>query len=220
MKSADHNRISNLLKRPEPVTWVFTGDSITHGAKHTFGARDYSEHFSERVRWELRRTRDAVIKTGISGWTIAGFQPDIEWSCLRYRPDVVSLNFGMNDCRGGKDGLAVFHKTYCEVVAQLHAAGAAVILHTPNGVLATDEVHSVNLPPYVEAIRDIAREAQCALVDHWTAWQGGYLWYWLSDAIHPSDLGHRVMAQTLLRELDLWDDNSEVCRLFVPSVRD
>src|SRR5262245_38050003 len=52
--------IKQLLARPEPVTWVFTGDSITHGALHTRGWRSYPEHFAERVRWELKRMRDIV----------------------------------------------------------------------------------------------------------------------------------------------------------------
>ncbi|HEU5326569.1 MAG TPA: hypothetical protein VFU78_00670, partial [Thermomicrobiales bacterium] len=44
-----------LLQGVEPVRWVFAGDSITHGAAHTIGWRDYTELFGERVRWELRR---------------------------------------------------------------------------------------------------------------------------------------------------------------------
>jgi hypothetical protein len=51
-----------LLTGTEPVTWLFTGDSITHGALHTMGWRSYPEHFAERVRWELRRMRDASLR--------------------------------------------------------------------------------------------------------------------------------------------------------------
>ena len=59
--------IKTLLAGKDPVMWVITGDSITHGALHTLGWRSYPEHFAERVRWELRRVRDIVINTGISG---------------------------------------------------------------------------------------------------------------------------------------------------------
>ena len=52
------DEIRALLGRDEPVRWVFTGDSITHGAAHTIGWRDYTELFDERARWELRRTRE------------------------------------------------------------------------------------------------------------------------------------------------------------------
>jgi lysophospholipase L1-like esterase len=217
MLTPDHTRITALLKRPEPVTWVFAGDSITHGALHTYGGRDYTEHFSERLRFEMMRGRDVVIKTGISGWALANFLPDIEWSCLRHRPDVVSINFGLNDCRGGAAGVARFREDYRAVLARLRAADAAIVLHTPNGVLPADEMRTANMPPYLDAIRELASEADCVLVDHWAQWKG-CISYWLSDPAHPTDLGHRAMAHTLLRELGMWDDKSEVCRLFVPNV--
>ena len=46
-----------LANRSRPLTWVFTGDSITHGAKHTAGCRSYPEHFAERVRWSWDAAR-------------------------------------------------------------------------------------------------------------------------------------------------------------------
>lgn len=63
------DRIKQLLKQDKPVKWLFTGDSITHGASHTFGWRDYVQVFEERARYELGRVSDVVIRTGISGWT-------------------------------------------------------------------------------------------------------------------------------------------------------
>src|SRR6266446_3517466 len=59
--------IKHFLAEKTARIWVFTGDSITHGALHTLGWRSYPAHFAERVRWELRRMRDVVINTGISG---------------------------------------------------------------------------------------------------------------------------------------------------------
>ena len=60
-------RVKALLEGKEPVKWLFYGDSITHGALHTFGMRDYAELFSERVRFEMGRTQDIVLNTAISG---------------------------------------------------------------------------------------------------------------------------------------------------------
>src|SRR5262245_43171096 len=83
--------VKELLGRKEPLTWVFTGDSITHGALHTKGWRSYPEHFAERVRWELKRMRDIVVNTGISGDRAQGLLPDIDWRVLHLKPDVVSV---------------------------------------------------------------------------------------------------------------------------------
>jgi lysophospholipase L1-like esterase len=101
-------RIIERMKSEKPIKWVFTGDSITHGALHTWGARDYTEHFCERIRYEMNRIRDIVIKTGISGWTTGFIREDIEWNILQFKTDVVSIMIGMNDCTMKHDGLTKF----------------------------------------------------------------------------------------------------------------
>ena len=131
--------IRGLLTGAQPVRWAFAGDSITHGAAHTVGWRDYTELFSERVRWELGRSRDIVIKTGISGWTVRDLLADLEWNVLQFNPDCVSLMFGLNDCLAGEGGISDFKADYLEIIAQIRArSGAAILLHTPNWMLPTD----------------------------------------------------------------------------------
>ena len=48
--AGDKIRIKAIIENPEPANWVFTGNSITQGAKHTDGMRPYSEIFAERIR--------------------------------------------------------------------------------------------------------------------------------------------------------------------------
>ena len=92
------DQITELIARPEPLRWLFAGDSITHGALHTMGWRNYVELFTERVRWEMRRMRDCLINTACSGWRIEHLRDDLEWSLLQHRPQIISINLGMNDC--------------------------------------------------------------------------------------------------------------------------
>src|SRR5262245_5879886 len=102
--------IKQLLAGKKALTWVFTGDSITHGALHTLGWRSYPEHFAERVRWELRRMRDVVINTGISGDRTGGLLADLNWRALRFQLHVVSVMLGMNDAGSGTPGRETFEK--------------------------------------------------------------------------------------------------------------
>lgn len=74
----DKELIAKYLKEKDPLIWVFTGDSITQGAKHTQGYRSYPEIFSERIRWELGRGRDIIINTGISGNTTQTILDDFD----------------------------------------------------------------------------------------------------------------------------------------------
>ena len=110
MKSIE--RLKRMMADERPLKWVFTGDSITHGALHTMGDRDYTEHFSERLRTELGRYRDIVIKSAVNGWRICDVIPDISWNILQHQPDVVSINFGMNDCKVGVSGSQLFQDAY------------------------------------------------------------------------------------------------------------
>jgi acyl-CoA thioesterase I len=42
---SDLERLTNFMKQKDPLIWVFTGDSITHGAKHTGEFWSYPEYF-------------------------------------------------------------------------------------------------------------------------------------------------------------------------------
>ena len=215
--------IRALLDLPTPVRWVFAGDSITHGAAHTVGWRDYTELFSERVRWELGRPRDIVIKTGVSGWTVDDLATDLEWNVLQFRPECVSLMFGLNDCLKGADGLDRFQETYTHIIAQIrNETSAAVLLHTPNWMLSTDRAPRLeNLPRYREVILEVAEATATPCIDHFPIWAAaepsGGMHHWLAHGCHPNEYGHRVLAHTLFRALEIWDERSWTCQLTVPA---
>lgn len=214
-------RIKSTLAAPDPVKWLFTGDSITHGAFHTLGHRDYTEHFAERVRWELRRVRDCVTKSAVNGWRITDLSADLEWNVLQYKPQVVSLNFGMNDCTAGIEGLGEFSETYRDVLRRIQDnTGAVLILHTPPGLLPLAPERQDSIAAYAEAVREVALNVDAVLVDHFANWNEAHdrevMLYWQSDAFHPNEYGHRAMAHLLFLSLDIVDPSSAVCRLFVP----
>ncbi|MFN7919025.1 MAG: GDSL-type esterase/lipase family protein [Bryobacteraceae bacterium] len=212
-----------LLTGKEPLTWVFTGDSITHGALHTFGWRSYVEHFSERIRFEMARPQDIVINTGISGDTTAGLLKRFGWRVARFQPSVVSLMMGMNDCGKGPGGREMFRANLEELVSKISATGSKLILHTMNTIVEINSGASrKDLPAYVAIIRELAAKHGLPLVDHYKHWAETRtgrkdVLYLLNDgSIHPNNVGHVAMAHLLFRELGIFDSESQVCRLFVP----
>ncbi len=211
-----------LLKGSEPIVWVFTGDSITHGALHTFGHRSYVEHFAERVRWELRRMTDIVINTGISGDTMTGILNRVEWRIFQFKPKVVSLMIGMNDCRNGEAERKGFKDSIEELVDKTKQRQAILLLHTPNLIHFPNAKERMDLPGYVETIREIAIKHKLPLVDHYAYWQkeigtAGRLQMLLNDgSIHPNTYGHLVFAKKIFEDLAIFDAKSPVCRSFVP----
>jgi lysophospholipase L1-like esterase len=217
--------IRALLAGKEPVTWVFTGDSITHGALHTMGWRSYPEHFAERVRWEMRRVRDIVINTGISGDRMPRLLKDTEWRVHRFRPQVVSLMMGMNDCIEGPAGRDGFRKSLDAFLAELREQNSLLLLHTPNPIYSPDMAKNSrrDLPAYAGILRRFANDNRVPIVDHHQHWtetrKDSYeLIYLLSDAsVHPNQYGHSEFANLLFRKLGIFDPvKSRTCRMFVP----
>lgn len=203
---------ARLTTTGTPITWVFTGDSITHGAKHTTGARSYPEHFAERVRFEMRRHRDVVINTGINGDTADGILNDFEWRVGRYKPDVVSINIGMNDSARGPSERAEYTTRLRELVRRTRALGAIPLLHTTNTVTAA--TRHADLPAFMAIVQKIAKEEGAIVVDHWAHWtQQGDVKDWLSDSIHPNALGHAELAKVLFRAIGIFDAKSPTCQI-------
>ena len=206
------SRLHRLLENPRPITWVFTGDSVTQGAKWTGDSRPYPAIFAERVRWELHRSRDIVINTAISGNHAQDILDDFDWRVGHLHPDVVSLMIGMNDSIGGNQKEPAFAANLAELVRRIHALGAIPILHTTNTTLYDRD--RVDLPQYNAIIRSVAASNHVILIDNWNDWQQrrtpANLAQWLGNPIHPNGLGHIQIARQLLQTLGIFDPASAV----------
>jgi lysophospholipase L1-like esterase len=216
------NDVKKMISEKKPITWVFTGDSITHGALHTYGWRSYVEYFAERVRWEMKRMHDFVINTGISGDTLKGISADVDRRIFQFRPQVISLNIGMNDCREGDKGKAAFKQYLENLIEKAERQKSILLLQTPNLIDFLKSEERQPLPKYVEIIREIGAEYKLPLVDHYGYWvsqtaNSSRLQFWLNDgAIHPNNFGHIVMAHKIFQDLGIFDPLSPTCKFFIP----
>ncbi len=199
--------MSRLRMSDLPMTWVFAGDSITQGVFHTHGSRSWVEHVHERLRWQLGRLRDAVINTGMSGWTAREVLGEFDHLIRRFDPDVVSLSLGMNDVLEGPQGRRVFRDALQQLVERSGGLGAQVVLHTPN--LASREAlpGRADLAAYVDVVRELASQEGAVLVDHNADWVEHFgraePTGWLDDPVHPNASGHQRMADLTLETLGL-----------------
>ncbi len=216
----------SILRSPKPAKWLFYGDSITHGAFHTMGWRDYTELFSERIRYELRRLDDVVIKSAYDGNTTRHLLESFEWRVEQFRPQVVFVMIGTNDCCIDPAGVRVpldeFKENLNTLIKRIQAMNGAIpVLQTtcpplPAGALTRE----VNFPSYMTAIRSVARDARIPIIDHSAYWRrkakaaGSIPYWWMSDAIHPNEMGHRVFAELIFKKLKIHTPDSTTCRLF------
>lgn len=225
-RKSDLQRIQELLARDKAAIWLFAGDSITHGVAAN-GWRDYVQLFELKLRWELLRKEHVVIKTAASGWIVASIDNRLEWYLEKFSPDVICMNFGMNDCvlsLSDPNAIGPWKKRYAKVINRIHAADIPIIIHTPNAMhsesQSSDVKRRVHLEEYVVAIRELAEDSGAVLIDNYKCWKDYQkkeaVKRWMSDDIHPNYYGHRVIAQEMFKKLGIYDPNSFSCRLAVP----
>ena len=209
----------------KPMMWLFLGDSITHGCLHTHGGRSYPELWMEIVKWEIlrekqtQRTNDLVINAGVSSETAHGFLNHVDWRLNQFNPDVVFINFGIND--GDRFGdTEQFRADLTQIVRQVRAKKAIPVLQTNSLTLQAKAFR----PHFAAIIREVAAAENVLLVDHTAAWEdiagkpGASAGnrrdsipaprYLMNNDLHPNAAGHLLMAQTIARSLNLIPVNS------------
>jgi len=215
----DLDRITTLLKTKDPLIWLFTGDSITHGAKHTHGYRSYPEIFAERFRYELGRYRDIVINTGISGNTTQSILGDFDWRVRQFKPAVVSLMIGTNDCSKKEITLEVFEQNLDSLLTMIRELNAIPIFHTPNVIIKEKAPGRERLAEYVAVTQNLAQRKEVALVDNFAYWQNAIksqgetavFKNWLNDPLHPNGAGHSEIARLMFKTLSVFDPKASTC---------
>lgn len=194
-------KIKTRMADKRPMTWVFTGDSITHGALHTKGWRGFTEIFAEKIRYEMKRPLDLVVNTGISGDTTAGILPNLEWRLTRFKPDVAFIMFGMNDCVVGPE-LSGFEANLRSLIKAVRQAGGVPVLMRVNPVMPNTARES-KLDVYMAAVSKVAKAERVLVVDHFGDWRKkpSEMRELMNDDVHPNALGHQEMALRIFSTL-------------------
>lgn len=214
----------SLLASETPAVWLFVGDSITQGALHTFGFRDYTQIFAERVRFELNRVHDLVLNIAVSGATSTDALDHLEKSMGNVTPSAAFVMLGVNDASEDRPHTAAGLRANLEqMFATLTAAGSAVIFQTSPPVLSSALKYTAKLPAIMQAVRDTALATGAPLIDHAAHWiryaaasPARSLDFLMSDPVHPNNYGHALLARHLLEELAIFDPASSTGRTFIP----
>lgn len=198
-------RINEVMKREE-ITWVFVGDSITHGCLHTNGERNFFEHLNEYIRWNKGRSRDYFINTAVSGYTTKDLLKEVHERILRFNPQVVILMIGMNDSSSEANPditLNIFNDNLKCLISKVIECRAIPILQTSNTILK--DPSRKDFKKYMDIIRGIAEKNNLLLVDNYLHWSEneGKSTEWLNDSIHPNELGHKEIYLNIVKTLNL-----------------
>ncbi|MCX6669181.1 MAG: SGNH/GDSL hydrolase family protein [Methanothrix sp.] len=182
------------------VTIVAFGDSITAG----FAVRrGFPSFWKERLAQKYPDARIELINSGASGDTTQDGLARLDWAVLSYEPDLVTINFGINDSVLGL-GREEFEINLVEMVRRIRAGPASEILLLSSQPLETPPYDKLVLD-YYQAIERVAGEMDVGFVDVYGAWmervrQGMPLGSLILPGLdHPNEAGYRIIAEELMR---------------------
>jgi acyl-CoA thioesterase-1 len=203
--------VCDILRKTWPgnrlVNVVCHGHSVPAGyfatpMVDTFNAYPHLLHAGLKARFPFAVLN--VIVTAIGGENSEGGAARFEAQVLTHRPDVLTLDYGLND-RG--IGLERAGKAWRGMIESALKAGVKVVLMTPTPdrtqLPDAADVARQPLLAHAAAIRDLAGEYGVGLVDSLAEFDvasaGGSLLDYLSWSNHPNRAGHELVTRALLR---------------------
>jgi acyl-CoA thioesterase I len=181
------------------VTIVAFGDSITAGY---CVRRSFPSIWKALLAEKYPEARVEMINSGICGDTSMDGLARLDWAALSYEPDLVTINFGINDCVLGL-GLEEFEMNFVKMVRRIRAGPNSEVLLLSSQPLETPP-YDIMVRDYYQAVERVAREMNVGFVDVCGAWMravragtplGSLI---LPGLDHPNEAGYRIIAEELM----------------------
>ncbi len=220
--NANQKAIKAKMDTGKSMTWLFMGDSITHGAAWTNGYDSIAQSFEKFIKEDLNRNKDVVINTAVSGAETNRTLNTIYERLDKYSPDVVSIMLGTNDCATSSMNPNLYKTNMKKIIDKAKSKGAIVVLRTP-----TPGARDAKLIPYIEKLEELAKEDPSLIyIDQFTKMKSVYdtfpyltgTEYFYRDfatmRLHPNTNGHLVMTRQMIDACGLWTNDSNITNLF------
>jgi lysophospholipase L1-like esterase len=198
---------------------VFIGDSVTdcgrlrprgEGSPASLG-QGYVALVAEAVESQRPNPPITLTNMGISGNTVRDLASRWDSDVLALKPDWLSVMIGINDVWRQFDGIdnaaAVmpeeFERTYDGLIRRTSPLLKELVLMTPYFMQKSKTVPMRRrMDEYGTIVRELARKHSALLVDTQAAFdsamEGNAFEALAPDRVHPSPLGHAVLAQAFL----------------------
>jgi hypothetical protein len=194
-----------LIRRTEPLTWLFTGDSYTVSGRLPARGACHASYLVRLIRDRLGRDRDAFVTTARPTFRLSSLLHEFHEAIERFQPGIVVVSCSGQELNREGALLAQFEETIRRVVEKILLTGGMPVLATPPcPVPLADTTVSKEQLLHLQAIRACATETPTLLVDHWEHWERSARSDWYrSDGCSLSDRGALEMAQWFVRSLGL-----------------
>jgi len=191
-------RVREKLKNGEKIIYVAFGDSITEG----YGVEEgWPEKLVKELKIKYPQSEIELINKGRAGDTLEESMCRFESDVLSYNPDLVSINFGINDAMNGVN-LNDFEKLLKELIQTIKNKTNSDIFVISSEVLE-DEIADATARKYYDKLQKVSREEKVAFVDIHRIWQqklreGIELSTLLIPGLdHPNEEGYKIFAKAI-----------------------
>jgi lysophospholipase L1-like esterase len=202
---------------PSIVTILFQGDSITEACRDRTKDADmgtgYVKMVANRFSTEYAGKRVRFLNRGVGGDRVRDLKNRWQKDCLNLEPEIVSILIGINDTVGKyfwnkPTSTKSFEEDYRIILEQTHdILGAKIVLLTPFIVYMTklQLINKIVLKQKIGAVKKLSKEFQTLLIpldrifDEATRKRAAT--YWSTDGIHPTQMGHSLIAQSWLKSV-------------------
>lgn len=163
-------------------TIVCFGDSVTQGTPHVPPEDTFPALLERRINLSFADEQGhvTVVNSGVGGENTAEGLARFETAVAAHQPDIVTIEFGLNDIRPEPAKLVKppeFAANLREIITRCREVGAEVILMTPNPII--DRMHrswgtdryaewggcNGAVAAYAEIVREVGTETDTALCD-------------------------------------------------------
>ncbi len=190
---------------------ILLGDSITQAGGKYGG-----------YIWLMQRYLNALysspkielINAGISGQTSQDLQERFQRDVLDEKPDLVTINVGVNDViksfKNSQVTVEIYRQNLNSMVKAAQARNISVLLLSPT--IINEDLNSpenIKLAEYIATMKDIAQKNRCQYIDLNVPFRhvimtyqryGGRAQNLLTrDGVHPNLAGYQIMAYTILK---------------------
>jgi acyl-CoA thioesterase-1 len=205
------------LKIPLNARILFQGDSITDGNRRRNKSEDMGEGYAALVAvWfsaMFPEKNATFINRGISGNKLVDLKKRWQKDCIDLKPDILSILIGINDVMyrfwEKPADLQIFEDNYRDILESAKKIETIkIVLMEPffvGGENAKTETVEI-LSSRIGVIRKLAAEFKCTLIPLNSIFSAAVAkkreaGFWSIDGVHPTFVGHALIAQSWLNEL-------------------
>ncbi|MFI3141617.1 MAG: SGNH/GDSL hydrolase family protein [Clostridia bacterium] len=199
---------------------LFIGDSITHGAAHTYGYDSVAQLF-EKALIDIGYDKAIVLNTAVSGATATNQDNGtlhLEYKkqrldlILATKPTHAIVMLGTNDTVVKGMTADKYERNIREIISIIKKADVVPVLRSVPP--ANSIRHDVNchLDEYAKRVKKIAKDENICFIDHTNSWKTAEKSapnllntnkqnLWLNDELHPNPAGQIAMFKEVFETL-------------------